>query len=82
MELQQLREILKSGLIGGHNNRHEHYEVGDCRPLREWRRSSIPEWRSTLKTSIQSGDRIREEYARRMLREILLDPDYPEGVDH
>lgn len=64
MELQQLREILGNGLMGDAHTRYSHHEVGDCRPLREWRRSSIPEWRSTLKRSIQSGDRIREEYAR------------------
>ena len=47
--------------------------------LWEWRRVSIPEWRSILQQSIDNKDQRREEYARWMLREILLDPDYPDG---
>jgi hypothetical protein len=46
--------------------------------LWHWRRVSIPEWQRILKESIESGDRRREEYARWMLREVLLDPDYEE----
>jgi hypothetical protein len=47
--------------------------------LWEWRRVSIPEWRRILRESADHGDRRREEYARWMLREILLDPDYEES---
>ena len=47
--------------------------------LWEWRRVSIPAWRRILQGSIASRDQEREEYARWMLRDILLDPDYPEG---
>ena len=46
--------------------------------LWEWRRVSIPEWRRILRESIGQGDTRRQEYARWMLREILLDPDYEE----
>jgi hypothetical protein len=48
-----------------------------CWVLEEWRRVSIPEWRRILKDSIEQGDRKREEYARWMLREVLLDPEEP-----
>ena len=44
--------------------------------LEEWRRVSIPEWRRILQESIDKKDQKREEYARWMLREILLDPEY------
>lgn len=44
----------------------------------EWRRVSIPDWRRILRESIEQGDKKREEYARWMLREILLDPGYTE----
>ena len=46
--------------------------------LWEWRRVSLPEWRRILQESIGSGNTRREEYARWMLREILLDPEYEE----
>jgi acyl-CoA reductase-like NAD-dependent aldehyde dehydrogenase len=46
--------------------------------LWEWRRVSIPEWRRILQESIAVGDQRREAYARWMLREVLLDPDYQE----
>ena len=46
--------------------------------LWEWRRISIPEWRRILQESLGQGDRRREEYARWMLQEVLLDPDYEE----
>jgi hypothetical protein len=46
--------------------------------LWEWRRGSIPSWRYILTKCIHSGDLRRAEYARWMLREILLDPDYEE----
>ena len=45
--------------------------------LWEWRRVSIPEWRRILQESHRQGDSHREEYARWMLKEILLDPEYP-----
>ena len=44
--------------------------------LWEWRRVSIPKWRRILKESIYLGDGRREEYARWMLEEILIDPKY------
>ena len=44
--------------------------------LLEWRRVSIPDWRNILEEGIVGGDARREEYARWMLREVLLDPDY------
>jgi hypothetical protein len=47
--------------------------------LWEWRRVSIPEWQRILQESIDCGDSRREEYARWMLQEILLDPDYEES---
>ena len=50
----------------------------DCWPLELWRRLSIPEWRERLRQSVESGDKNQEEYARWMLREILLDPQYRE----
>jgi hypothetical protein len=46
--------------------------------LWEFRRVCIPEWREILRNSIAMGDRRREHYARWMLKEILLDPDYQE----
>ena len=46
--------------------------------LWEWRRQSIPQWRDILNQSIHSSDGRREQYARWMLRDILLDPDYEE----
>lgn len=49
--------------------------------LWEWRRVSIPEWQRILRESVDSGDSRREEYARWMLREILLDPDCEESQE-
>ncbi len=46
--------------------------------LWEWRRVSIPRWRQNLAESIAEGDSRREEYARWMLWEVLLDPEYDE----
>ena len=48
--------------------------------LREWRRVSTPEWRRILQESIDGKDSKREDYARWMLREVLLDPEYGEPV--
>ncbi len=44
--------------------------------LWEWRRVTTPEWRRVLIESIDDVDTKREEYARWMLRDILLDPEY------
>ena len=44
--------------------------------LWEWRRVSIPEWRRILRVSIVLSDGMREQYARWMLSEVLLDPEY------
>ena len=41
--------------------------------LWEWRRVSIPEWRGILATSVEQCDRKREDYARWMLSEVVLD---------
>ena len=59
---------------------HEPEQDGACESwmLWEWRRESIPEWQEILQISIEDEDRHREQYARWMLREILLDPDYEE----
>jgi len=46
--------------------------------LWEWRRVSIPKWRRILQQSIQRGDSRRAEYARWMLKDVLLDPEYEE----
>ena len=46
--------------------------------LREWRKVSIPGWRRILDQAIKAMDGRREEYARWMLREVLLDPEYEE----
>ena len=46
--------------------------------LWEWRRVSIPGWRRILRQSVDEGDNEREEYARWMLLEILMDPEYEE----
>ncbi len=44
--------------------------------LWEWRRISIPEWRRILQESLSKSDSRREAYARWMLEDILLDPEY------
>ena len=46
--------------------------------LEEWRRVSIPRWQRILRQSIEQPNAHREEYARWMLREVLLDPEYDE----
>jgi len=46
--------------------------------LWEWRRISIPQWQIVLQDSVSTGDKRREDYARWMLRDILLDPGYEE----
>jgi hypothetical protein len=54
-------------------------EVPPADPLLEkWRRVSIPQWQRILQESVHQGDSRREEYARWMLEEILVDPDYTE----
>ncbi len=47
--------------------------------LWEWRRVSIPDWQRILRKSVEGGDTRREHYARWMLRDVLLDPEYEEG---
>ena len=44
--------------------------------LWEWRRVSTPDWRRILQESIRQDDADRESYARWMLSEVLLDPQY------
>ncbi len=48
------------------------------RILWQWRRESIPHWQQALNVAVSRRDRNQEEYARWMLREILLDPEYLE----
>jgi acyl-CoA reductase-like NAD-dependent aldehyde dehydrogenase len=47
--------------------------------LREWRRSSIPQWRKILAEAREEGDQDRAEYARWMLLDVLAAP--PEDSD-
>lgn len=54
------------------------FEDTSCEVLDEWRRSAIPAWRRILAESISQGDTKREEYARKMLQEVLKDPEYKE----
>ncbi len=51
----------------------------DCWMLAEWRKVITPQRRRVLSESIAEGDAQREEYARWMLRDILLDPGYEES---
>lgn len=44
--------------------------------FQEWRRVSIPEWRTIPQESQDWSDQKRAGYARWMLRDVLLDPDY------
>jgi len=46
--------------------------------MEEWRRTSIPAWRGKLKAAMKEGRKGDEEYARWMLREVLLDPEHQE----
>jgi|GEM_PF-3586742 len=57
----------------------EQSDSPDCWVLKEWRRVSIPQWRRILGESIEQRDKKREEYARWMLREMLLDPAYKDA---
>ncbi|BAQ35234.1 hypothetical protein UCH007_12760 [Dehalococcoides sp. UCH007] len=57
----------------------EQNEIAPCVVLDEWRRSAIPAWRRILAESISQGDTKREEYARKMLQEVLKDPEYREA---
>jgi len=54
------------------------YPPSPCSVLEKWRRESIPVWRTKLLQAIMNQDYEQEEYARWMLREILLDPTYQE----
>lgn len=47
--------------------------------LREWRRMSLIDWRRILAESVSSSNQRRERYARWMLYDVLLDPEYEEG---
>jgi len=42
----------------------------------EWRKINLPAWRRILKESIAVNDLARELYARKMLKDVLFDPDY------
>ena len=53
-------------------------EVSEPWVLREWRRISIPDWQKMLRESMDREDMSGEAYARWMLREVLLDPEYEE----
>ncbi len=47
--------------------------------LWELRRVSIPDWQRILRGAIHNGDARREKYARWMLSDVLLDPEYEES---
>ena len=47
-----------------------------CSVLERWRRDITPEWRRILSEAIAASDVKREAYARWMLRDILVDPEY------
>ena len=49
--------------------------------LREWRAVSIPEWKRIRDLSASESDQGRLDYARWMLREVLLDPESLAGSD-
>ncbi len=57
----------------------EQNEIGPCVVLDEWRKTAIPAWRRILVESISQRDTKREEYARKMLQEVLKDPEYREA---
>ena len=77
MELEKLVEMLKSNIRDQSVfDVKRIFQPGECWVLAEWRRLSTPEWRSHLRSSVASGDQEQEEYARWMLLEILLDPEY------
>jgi hypothetical protein len=46
----------------------------------EWRRINLPCWRRILRESNEQKDIRRAIYARRMLKEVLEDPDYKENL--
>jgi len=70
-DMVRVRRFLMEYLLPG--------EVPQANPvLEKWRRVSTPDWRCTLQESIAQGDSDREKYARWMLRDILLDPEYEE----
>jgi len=59
-------------------NNHDIFDIPDRKEiptigpdLEEWRRINIPAWRRILKESQQTNDKGREEYARKMLIEVL-----------
>lgn len=41
-----------------------------------WREINLTAWRRILQESIHQGTKRREEFARRMLKEVLKDPEY------
>ncbi len=70
---RRLKELLAAA-----GNKPEQGGACESWMLWEWRRVSIPKWQEILQISIEDEDRDREQYARWMLHEILLDPDYEE----
>lgn len=78
--LAELRKLKREVISELRQERHELSKESECWMLEEWRRISIPDWRRILKESLEKKDTRREEYARWMLREVLLDPEYKEGV--
>ncbi len=73
--LATLRELKPQVLAELDKERQDSFR---CWILEEWRRVSIPQWRRILRESMEQADSRREDYARWMLREILLDPEYEE----
>lgn len=53
-------------------------KASDCSVLAEWHLVSIPQCRLVLRDSRLRNDHRLAEYARWMLRDVLLDPEYQE----
>ncbi len=47
----------------------------------EWRKVSIPEWRRILQESIAQKNKVREGYARWMLKVVLQDKEDKKVAD-
>ena len=72
-ELKNHKTEIQQYLIQAKNNKTDNWLE------EEWVRINIPCWRRILRESIEGNDKRRELYARRMLREVLEDPDYKEN---
>lgn len=68
LSLHQRKQEVHALLLARHEQEHS------CWVLEQWRGLSIPSWRRILAESEAKGNTARAEYARWMLREVLLDP--------